>query len=60
MNWKKLRFQYTLVGMLMDEHRKEDFSRAYILAVAAKAGVIVSINDRNHDYGIDGSFHQVS
>lgn len=46
--------------MLTDEHRKEDFSRAYVLAVAAKSGVIVSINDRNHDYGIDGSFHQVS
>ena len=46
--------------MLTEEHRKEDLSRAYVLAIAAKAGVIVSINDRNHDYGIDGSFHEVS
>jgi hypothetical protein len=46
--------------MLTEEHSKEDLSRAYVLAVAARAGVLVNINDRNHDYGIDGSFHEVS
>jgi hypothetical protein len=46
--------------MLTEEHRKEDLSRAYIQAVSAKAGVIVSLKDRSHDYGIDGSFHNVS
>ncbi len=46
--------------MLTQEHSKEDLSRAYVQAVSAKAGVIISINDRSHDYGIDGSFHEVS
>ncbi|MGC1878581.1 MAG: DUF4365 domain-containing protein [Rhabdochlamydiaceae bacterium] len=46
--------------MLTEEHRKEDLSRAYVQAVAAVAGVIVSINNRSHDYGMDGSFHEVS
>lgn len=46
--------------MLTEEHSKEDLSRAYVQAVAAIAGVIVSINGRSHDYGMDGSFHEVS
>jgi hypothetical protein len=46
--------------MLTEEHSKEDLSRAYVQAVGARAGVIVSLNSRGHDYGIDGSFHQVS
>jgi hypothetical protein len=46
--------------MLTEEHCKEDLSRAYIQAVAAIAGVIVSVNSRSHDYGVDGSFHEVS
>jgi hypothetical protein len=46
--------------MLTEEHTKEDLSRAYVLAVAAKASVIVNLNNRSHDYGIDGSFHKVS
>ncbi len=46
--------------MLTEEHSKEGLSRAYIQAVGAIAGVIVSLGDRGHDYGIDGSFHQVS
>jgi hypothetical protein len=46
--------------MLTEEHSKEDLSRAYVQAVGAKAGVIVSLKDRSHDYGIDGSFHEVS
>ncbi len=46
--------------MLTEEHRKEALSRAYVQAVGAKAGVIVGIKDRGYDYGIDGSFHEVS
>ena len=46
--------------MLTDEHIKEGLSRAYVQAVSAKAGVILSLKDRGHDYGIDGSFHEVS
>lgn len=46
--------------MLTEEHTKEGLSRAYVQAVGALAGAIVSLNDRGHDYGIDGSFHQVS
>lgn len=46
--------------MLTSEHIKEDLSRAYVQAVGAKAGVIVNIGERGHDYGIDGSFHEVS
>ncbi len=45
--------------MITVEHTKEDLSRAYIQAISAKAGVILSIKDRSHDYGIDGSFHEV-
>jgi hypothetical protein len=37
----------------------EDLNRAYVLAVAAKAGCIVGLLDRTHDYGVDGTFHQV-
>lgn len=46
--------------MITEEHSKEDLSRAYVQAVGARAGVIVSINERSHDYGIDGSFHEVT
>ena len=46
--------------MLTQEHSKEGLSRAYVLAIAAKAGAAVSINDRCHDYGVDGSFHHVT
>jgi len=46
--------------MLTEEHAKEGLSRAYVQAVGAKAQVLVSINDRSHDYGMDGSFHDVS
>jgi len=46
--------------MLTSEHRKEDLSRAYVQAVGAVAGVIVNINGRGHDYGVDGSFHEVT
>ena len=46
--------------MLTKQHIEEDLSRAYVQAVAAKAGVNLRINDRLHDYTIDGTFHQVS
>jgi hypothetical protein len=46
--------------MITEEHKKENLSRAHIQAVAARAGVNVSINDRSHDYGIDGEFYQIS
>ena len=46
--------------MLTENHSKEGLSRAYVQAVGAKAGAIVSINERGYDYGIDGSFHEVS
>lgn len=46
--------------MITTQHIEEDLSRAYIQAVAAKAGLNLAIRDRSHDYGIDGTFHQVS
>jgi hypothetical protein len=45
--------------MLTTQHIQEDLSRAYIQAVAAKAGVNVTIGAQAHDYGVDGTFHQV-
>lgn len=46
--------------MITTQHIEEDLSRAYIQAVAAKAGLNLALRDRSHDYGIDGTFHQVS
>jgi hypothetical protein len=46
--------------MLTTQHIQEDLSRAYIQAVAAKAGVNVTIGAQAHDYGVDGTFHQVA
>ena len=46
--------------MLTIQHTEEDLSRAYVQAIAAKAGVNLSMKDRSHDYTIDGTFHQVS
>jgi len=46
--------------MLTEEHTKERLSRAYIQAIGARAGVIVSLKERCQDYGIDGSFHEVA
>ena len=45
--------------MLTIQHIQEDLSRAYIQAVAAKAGVNLSLGTQAHDYGVDGTFHQV-
>ena len=46
--------------MITTQHIEEDLSRAYVQAIAAKAGLNLSIRDRQHDYGIDGTFRQVS
>lgn len=43
--------------MLTDQHIAEDLSRAYVQAVAAKAGV--NLSTRVHDYGVDGTFHPI-
>jgi Domain of unknown function (DUF4365) len=43
--------------MLTENHIKEGLSRAYILAVAHRAGVNCSL--REFDYGIDGTFHEI-
>ena len=45
--------------MLTIQHIQEDLSRACIQAVAAKAGVNLSLGTHAHDYGVDGTFHQV-
>lgn len=44
--------------MLTDNHICEGLSRAYVQAVAARAGCNCSV--RAHDYGIDGTFLQVT
>ena len=46
--------------MISEEHTKENLSRSYVQAVAAKAGVNIEVGGRSHDYGFDGAFHQVS
>jgi hypothetical protein len=43
--------------MLTENHIKEGLSRAFILAVAHRAGFNCSL--REFDYGIDGTFHDV-
>lgn len=47
-------------GVITQEHTKEGLSRAYVQAIAAKAGLNISNGSRSHDYGIDGAFHEVS
>lgn len=44
--------------MLTEGHVKEGLSRAYILAVAHRAGYNCSLK-REFDYGIDGTFYDV-
>lgn len=44
--------------MLTDNHIREGLSRAYIQAVAHRAGFNLSV--REFDYGLDGTFHEVS
>lgn len=43
--------------MLTEQHIAEDLSRAYVQAVAAKAGV--NFSTRVHDYEVDGTFHPI-
>lgn len=45
--------------MLTEEHIKEGLSKAYVSAVANKAGMNCEINGRQFDYGIDGTFSDV-
>lgn len=43
--------------MLTSQHIEEALSLAYVQAIAGRAGV--NLSTRRHDYGIDGSFHEV-
>jgi hypothetical protein len=46
--------------LITEQHTMEDLNRAYVLAVAAKAGCIIDgLLDRTHDYGVDGTFREV-
>jgi hypothetical protein len=45
--------------MLTEEHIKEGLSKAYVSAVANKAGMNCEINGREFDYGIDGTLIDV-
>lgn len=44
--------------MLTDNHIREGLRRAYIQAVARRAGFNRSVREFN--YGLDGAFHKVS
>ncbi len=44
--------------MITDQHIEEGLSRACVQAISAKAGYILS--SKNFDYGVDGSFDEVS
>jgi Domain of unknown function (DUF4365) len=46
--------------VITKEHIKEDLSRAYVTAAGGLAGVLVSINDESHDYGLDVRLEQVN
>jgi hypothetical protein len=46
--------------LITTQHIEEDLSRAYVQAVAARAGANLAMKERSHDYAIDGTFHQVS
>jgi len=45
--------------MITENHTKEALCRAYVQAIAGRAGVNASISDREFDYGIDGTFNEV-
>lgn len=45
--------------MITTQHIEEDLSKAYVLAVGAKAGLNVKFTE-GHDYTVDGSLHEVS
>jgi hypothetical protein len=44
--------------VLTEPHILESLSRAYIRAVAGKAGLNLSI--REYDYGVDGNFDEIT
>lgn len=46
--------------VLTIQHTKEGLSRAYVSAVAYKAGVNLSLGDDGFDYGVDGTFKAIS
>lgn len=46
-------------SVITKNHRQEDLSRAYALAIGAAAGVLVSLG-ASHDYGVDGDFRAVA
>jgi hypothetical protein len=43
--------------VLTDQHIAEALSRAYVRAIAGRAGLNLAI--REYDYGVDGSFDEV-
>jgi hypothetical protein len=43
--------------VLTDQHIVESLSRAYVRAIAGRAGLTLAI--REYDYGVDGSFDEV-
>ncbi|MDB6022252.1 MAG: hypothetical protein JWQ04_2109 [Pedosphaera sp.] len=45
--------------MITENHTKEALCRAYVQAIAGRAGINASISDREFDYGIDGTFNDV-
>lgn len=47
-----------MTSQMTDQHKEEALSRAFVQAIAARAGANVSIRD--FDYGIDGSFHEIA
>jgi hypothetical protein len=46
------------VIVLTDQHISESLSRAYVRAIAGRAGLNLAI--REYDYGVDGSFDEVA
>ena len=44
--------------MITTQHIEEDLSKAFVMAIGAKAGYSVDL-DRPHDYTVDGTFHEV-
>lgn len=44
--------------MLPDNHIREGLSRAYLMSVASRAGLLIDLK-RDFDLGIDGTFHGV-
>lgn len=51
--------EYHIINMITQQHTEEDLSRAYVLAVGAKAGYSVEFTN-GHDYGVDGSIKQIT